>query len=83
VDTPFGFPSLAQGDKSNRERSPSLVVAIVGDLCFRFPAARPAFQYVSVMEDSVEPRGDCGSIAEHFPQSSTGLFEVNTVLVRS
>ncbi len=36
-----------------------------------------------MMQDAVEHGGDRGHIASSFPQSSTGRFEVSSVLARS
>jgi hypothetical protein len=38
---------------------------------------------MAVVEKAVEHGGDGGAVAEQFPQSSTGRFEVNSVLARS
>src|SRR5690242_17431491 len=74
---------LVQSDKSNQEKLPSLVVTGLGELCFRAPAARSAFEDMAVMEQAVEHRGDGSGVAEQLAPIFYGTFDVSSVLVRS
>jgi hypothetical protein len=50
---------------------------------FWFFNAWTALEHMVVMEETVEHSGYRSSVAESFPQSFTGRFEVTGVLIRS
>ena len=51
-------------------------------LLFSPPAARSALEEMAVLQQAVEHGGDRGGVAQKFSQSSTGRFEVSSVLAR-
>ena len=63
--------------------SSSLFSSMCKSCVLRAPASRAALEDVAVVEEAVEHGGDGGVSPSSLPQSSTGRFEVKSVLARS